>query len=301
MSESGMKDVVLHIGYPKCASSFLKRDFFSAAKDNLIIPRGDQLNLLRQDVGGSAIRASILALANDDALPIVVSNEILAGWSFWQREGASDVCRNWAAAFPESKIVILIRRQQDYVLSAYKYSVYTGHRLPSIESFWKMKKDSIIEKISYDTMISEYQQRFGADRVCVLPSEMLRSDEAVFYSRLEEFTGLSHRDASGVTVPNESPTSWTFINFLRRANVVLWPLASVERVVRRSRQTNRISDTSHRIVVYRALVDRLSWLFRDDGISDKLFHADEEAQLGASNRRSSQLIGIDLERYGYIL
>jgi len=300
MSDTDDRQIILHIGYPKAASSFLRRDFFAPATENLIVPRGRYLDLLHAGRDITQVRRMILNLAPEPDRTIVVSNENLAGRSLWTPTGALDICRTWYEAFPESRIVIVIREQRDYVLSAYKYAVYTGHHLPRIEAFLRANRLPLLQKICYDKLIEAYQQRFGIDNVCVLPVEMLASDQAGFYDRLVKFTGLQRSTAPRGTVSNKSPSNWRYIEVLRQANAVLRYVASTERALRRLRQGNRVDDGAHRIVVYRGIVDRFAGLCGQSSFDGQLFDPDEEAMIAESNRVTARLTRLDLKRYDYL-
>lgn len=300
MSSVEVNAPILHIGFPKAASSFLKRDFFAGAGNNVVIPRGRNLELFRKIGGGSDVQRFVGEHVTQTDQPIIVTNENLSGRTFWTTEGSAEVRENWHAAFPDSKIVIIVREQRDYVLSAYKYEVYTGHYMPRIDRFLEDNLEMLIEKLRYDQIISAYQNTFGEGNVCVLPVEWLRTDESKFYSELSRFTGLQRTSGVRSKVDNKSPKNWNYIEFIRKANFVLRFVASGERALRRTWQSNRLDGGAHRIVLYRGIVDPLSRAFESRPFTGELFSKDVEQVLSESNLASAELTGIPLRDFGYL-
>jgi len=99
--------------------------------------------------------------------------------------------------FPEARILLTIRRQQDLLAAWYlqKMQKYLrkGHFL-TFEDWYAMKADlpnrSILDDLRYDRIVAAYAERFGRERVSVLLFESLRQDPAAFAAALGEILAV---------------------------------------------------------------------------------------------------------------
>lgn len=291
---------IIHIGYPKAASSYLKRDYFASLTSNVIIPRSALLDTIRNPSEPADLQNAILQNVRNKNEPIIISNENLSGTSFWSLDSALDVCRNFYMAFPNAKVIIVIREQRSYLLSAYKYSIYTGHYIEPFAKFFKKNKITILEKLQYHKIIKAYVDLFGSENVCVLPAEMLKEDEKGFYDILSTFTGLVKSQSGISPVRNIGPKNWDYIEFIRKANMVLKYIASAERAFRRLYINNSLAWDGHKIIVYRLIVDNLAKFFDNGSYQGEIFDQKSTDIIAMSNRLTEDAISRSLKRYNYL-
>jgi len=247
-----------------------------------------------------SIRQEVYDNLKNQAEPIVITNENFSGKSFWTLETAERIAENLHGAFPDAKVIIIIREQLAYLLSAYKYMIYTGHYAPSFKQFIEKSLGSILEKLCYDRVISLYFSLFGHENVCVMPVEHLKESREGFYIRLDDFTRLETNKSGYKVVDNISPRSWEYIEFLRRANIVLRYLASAERVVRRRFVDNTLEGSAHKIILYRLLVDAFAGYFQDSHYQGEILDSESQRVVHLSNMKTMKLTGLELDTYSYL-
>lgn len=222
-----------------------------------------------------------------DAIPII-SEENITG-HIYTGSNAKRNAEHLFELFGRCKIFMLIRRQPDYLASAYSNFINHGGSL----SFRGWMQDQnipvhwMINKLKYDQLISYYHSLFGPENVLVLPYEMFARDRGVtVMNKFFEFVGagpLEEDRFSGV--------------LSKKTNPGLSPLG-----VRLARMANcargRITYNQARII---RAADR--FVLRKLPLQPRLMTKSEaleySEQFRASNLATSQLIGIDLKDYGY--
>jgi hypothetical protein len=194
---------LLHIGYAKAASNFLRRWF--AAHPQIAFAHGGFGGFAR--ISDAAAPA---ALSSEPPRLRVSSSELLAtphadvaeqvrygrdGDAF--RSDQARVCASLAGLFPTAEVLIVTRGFGSMIFSSYSQYVRTG----GADGLAEFARGAQARGAwHYDRLIGLYAGAFGADRVIALPWELLRDRPAAFVSRLEEKLGL---DAG--PVPQERP------------------------------------------------------------------------------------------------
>ncbi len=198
-----MKTVYLHLGMPKTGTTFLQTRCFPhlegvSYQDKDIVellnrviysnPVMLDLNRVRDEADG------LLNRVNKDRL--LISQERLFG----------DMLRNYQdnvyltgclkVIFPNAKLIVVIRRQDDLVEAIYKQSLqsYCYQRLNSFLNYrHKTFADALdqhglpnidVKQINLYGYVRNYVDHFGRDNVTVLPYELLRRDQPAFLNRL---------------------------------------------------------------------------------------------------------------------
>ena len=206
-------------------------------------------------------------------------------------------------AFPEARVLIVLREQRSVILSAYKQHVRVGGRM-SLERFLNppISHGSAVPLFrpvfyEYDHLVNAYQEAFGRDRVCVVAYEQFRKDSNAFLQSIRSFVGLegtldlseksrerSLKAFSGMAVSIQRRT-----NFLVRNEVN--PMGWFEnRKVRQAVQ--RLLKYADRIVPD-AITKR-----PDERMKQRI--ADYCAgRYETSNSRTQELTGLDLASLGY--
>jgi hypothetical protein len=186
---------LIHIGLPKAGSTYLQ-NWFEAHPQLAYRP------------GGIAGFADVYGISAQAAAPTpgicwrVTRQEGLTAprpdageeWVRYEREGRLSIeeeqaraCRLLANLFAGATILIVTRGYRTTILSGYSQYVRTGGSLslpelvrgPPREYPWR-----------YDSLVASYRSAFGADRVILLPFELLRDAPDRFLRELENRLGL---------------------------------------------------------------------------------------------------------------
>jgi hypothetical protein len=189
---------VFHIGYHKTASTWLQGQVFPRLEGRSSL-HGHRLtdealrNLARAD-DADFLPRTIAALRDEflerEQQPLLFSYEGLSG-RLWRadRSGFRAIDRI-ATIEPDARIFVVVREQRTMLRSIYFQYVYEGGTLDA-PSFcadpsgpgWVFAP----EHLCYDRLVAHAIERFGADRVCALPYELLPTRPQVFLDELCEF------------------------------------------------------------------------------------------------------------------
>ncbi|MGE4504854.1 MAG: sulfotransferase domain-containing protein [Desulfovibrionaceae bacterium] len=117
----------IHIGYPKSASTWLQRTFFPAFPERInLLYKSLTKPILYNDLDYS--RQAVLNMAKPlvrAAMTNVYSDEILSGWT--EKANFSRTCDRLKELFPDAKVLIVLRNQNDFLLSYYKFYISRGY------------------------------------------------------------------------------------------------------------------------------------------------------------------------------
>jgi hypothetical protein len=201
-----MRGHLIHIGYPKAASTALQAWFGSHPQ-------------LAYKPGGIASHYSAPEISRRSALPtedhvrwLVTSTESLV---VPRRDARADesvyepivvrrrrVCRRLRAMFGGATILVVTRGFQAIIASGYSQYVRTGGTAP-IEKLYRDAGDGPQwegmrpeDYFDYDGTVAMYADTFGQENVIVLPSELLRDDSRAFLGRLEERLGIDTHEVN---------------------------------------------------------------------------------------------------------
>jgi hypothetical protein len=297
---------IVHIGYHKTASTWLQLCVFPHLSR---VRYGDPiLRYLLADLatapGESFFAAPFERVFRQTqegaALPVLLSDEGVSG-SLWDGYGAGPRnAERLARVLPESRILVLVRRQDDMLRSIHGQYVNEGGTRPlgDFLSGGQIEGSRLsLEHLEYDKLVRLYVDLFGRDRVRVMPYEYLRAQPAKFLHELCAFVGSglsgrvsARRQNRSLTVPS------------------LWLLRAWNRLFRQSR--------FNRQPVVRALpggrrarnllqrrIDPVLRRLAGNLVSTKEDRTLEAiaARFSASNRRLQQLCAYSLTEWGYPL
>ena len=192
---------LIHIGYPKTGSNFLRLWF--AGHPQLEYAEGGIAGF--HDVYEMVRRA---ATPSSGALYRVTSSEGFATpqstfgkdvVQHWQREIPMEVaqaaaCELLAELFPNAKVLVVTRGFRSAVPSIYSQAVRAGSPV-ELETFCRQLEDAVragIDGWNYCRLLGMYRERFGAANVMALPYELLRDDPDAFTAAIESRFGLEH-------------------------------------------------------------------------------------------------------------
>ena len=305
---------LVHLGYHKTATTWLQNTVFSDDALGFISPWGPQAGIAVDEfVLASAFRFDAtqsrarfeegLAEARDRGLVPVLSNEALCGQPLsGGRFGYGKyVVERLHAAFPDAKILMVVREQRASLLSHYREYIANGFSgdlarfIGGPELPPGFAPDCPLDHFEYDALVGHTQALFGANNVLVLPFEMLKEQRERFLSELYGFVGRSTP-----TIPDHPPervgTKGLGLAFKRACNRVNFGKADWSR--------------RQQPLAVRAVSRATRWLERltPDAWQkayDVRLRQYVETQVGAryarSNAELERLTGLELGPYGYSL
>jgi hypothetical protein len=188
---------LIHIGLPKAGSTYLQH-WFAAHPQLAYYPDG--LGGFR-DVNGLVVEAA--------APPVGICWRVTSSEAFsapradagsqlvdYDRSGRAPIaeeqaraCRVLLGLFPGATILIVTRGFRSAILSGYSEFVRTGGSEMLADLLRGPVRD---HPWNYDALVSLYRGAFGADRVIVLPFELLRDSPVRFLREIESRLRLDH-------------------------------------------------------------------------------------------------------------
>lgn len=226
-----MDDVIIHIGYPKSASTFLQTKIFPNLPLHYLMLVGPNRKYLDMVVSKTALDINELQnwinaevkkqRANNTYQILLLSHEELAGIPNNNNpEIAYATAQNLKRLFPNAKILIIIRNQIDYLLSLYAFRVgVKGAETKNFNQFiQRMGKSGLFEYLQYHRLIQKYQDLFGASQVLVFPMEMLKKDPDTMLKEMFAFMGVSPQPISPSSSVNVSAKNLAVLFIFRCIN-----------------------------------------------------------------------------------
>lgn len=305
------EQILIHIGHPRCGSTFLQQVFFPQLPVDIMNRWGEdqsKLNMEIYDLVRSKEYCSELFLnwikskIDKNYTKLVISQETL-GWD----ENAYDTCKNLHETFPNAKILIIIRNQFDFIISNYCFKVTTGAFHESrnfIEYIEYLDGIGYFKMLEYDRLISYYMDLFGKNNVQILPLEMLYKDPFSFYHKIMKYISIDKKiplDLNKALV-NQSFKNQKVIAKMIKLNKLFAKFYDQFKAINPSIYW----DNKVRFCYYHLktpLVSIIAYLYHKDDKSVEIsdFWKNKlKIQFGQSNERLNKLIDIDLIDYDYI-
>ena len=314
-----MTGPLVHIGYHKTGTSWLQRflfrnadvGFHSAGKGPGT-PVTSFVATRPLDFDADRARDEFepaLTRARRRGLVPVVSLERLAGHPFSGGYDSRELAERLAAVMPDARILCVFREQTAMIASTYKQFVKTGGP-SSVDRFLHPPEHRHVRipqfdprHFEYDRLLRLYRTLFGPENVRFLPYESFVADPRGFVRGIITFAGATASPAVLDSLPFEqrpnvgqSAASLGAVRRLNRffalADVNPNPVIAADpRTLKRLRRGLAAAVES----LPAGVLERGERRLRDQ-ISSAL--GDRYA---ASNHRMSQLAGVDLESYGYVV
>jgi hypothetical protein len=225
-------DYIVHIGYPKTASSWLQQVVFPRLRG--VASLWDD-PVARQLVGALAhapdaeydpepLRALLAARELEDDRPQLLSEELLSGTVFHDPGSWIRTLERLRHVVPAARILVFTRRQSEMLAALYAQYVLDGG--------YRSGRDFLADRhlegwswewrhLEYDRLVGSYAKAFGDELVRVLPYEFLRARPEQCLAEVAAFCGADGYAAgvSGGRVNRSlSPRS---LALLRHANRLL--------------------------------------------------------------------------------
>jgi len=305
---------IVHIGYPKTASTWLQTHLFPRLSSHRYVPDKLTEDILMKDSAlgfdPEAARGRLDELGAADK-PLVLSHEGLVGhmhsgglFGYFTQGMAHRIHR----VLPDAHILLLCRRQESMLATAYRQYIRKGgthtparYLYPGRHGHRRLgtaRKVPLFcwDHLDYSLPVRLYEELFGRERVHVRPFEALVEAPEAFADDLCQSLGLERGEA-----PIED----------RRENPALGA-----HLLRLGRQLNRLSDKSvadktclvnlfPNQAVLRFLLEAINIrpiagrkLTEADILTDAI-RADAADYFAAGNRWLAEAHGLPLERYGY--
>lgn len=316
---------LIHIGFPKSLSTWLQLNLFNGDYGfRMALHPGECANLITLpgefSYSASAVQdfyaAKIEAFSGQQGqfVPVVTQENLCGGLAGGGCDGERHLNR-LKEAFPEGKILLIIREQRAFIRSAYSTLVMTGYpfsirrlAFPTRElkrEFTNLKNWGHpgfgYDFLCYDRLVSSYMDAYGRDNVLVMPFEKFVEDPAAFTREIYDFSGY----------PGDPGQFIERLDFGRKLNESAGYLSlELHRNITKFLFTNLFNAGMvnepfqyhrKRIKSIRS-VDSLLPNFLNrwaEARVERYIDRVTKGEFRQSNRRLAQLIGQDLGRYGY--
>jgi len=198
--------MLLHVGYPKTATTWLQRDVFGGDPGfDVPWPTGD--NRILTEVcwtphtafSAERVRDAFFDDCGEAGVP-VLSHEVLVGDPmrnyFWGEAAALRL----KETFPNARVLITIREQAKLAYASWNEYVRRGGTF-SLKSYLTrggvvepgIRPLMPIEYLRFSDLASLYVELFGEANVLVLPQEMMVQDQAAFLDTLYLFARVAEQ------------------------------------------------------------------------------------------------------------
>lgn len=198
----------LHVGFSKCASTFLQA-FFAGHPDIFLVNQSHffaPFKFSSYDTGTDAYRrlfdgadAGQVKLESDEHILLPLFHPVLAA-AATTLESVTEISGRIRSTQPDAKIIIVVRNQVDLIVSRYSEYILGGGKGDFeyfVNEFLSCSIDGINYYQNYYTRIIEiFRRDFGVKNVLALLQEELSSNEELFIRHLCEFLNVKTQKPS---------------------------------------------------------------------------------------------------------
>ena len=306
--------LLIHIGYPKTASTWLQEVIFKNEKSGFIAPWGAQsAEAIEQFIIANSFLFSAksayevfepgLKEATKRAMIPVISHESLTGTQIKGTYRGKQVADRIYAVFPQAKILLFIREQKSIVLSSYREHIKKGVTV-TLERFIGAGKripgfapTCQLDHLQYDLIVSYYQNLFGEKNVLVIPFELLKNSPINVTQKILNFVDLNenieHLDLKALKKRKNVGFKGATVSFRRQLNKFSEPAyfgqGGPPLSWRVAQKLSKTVDLFFPKTIHQRFEKRYRKIIAEH-IKDYFYQ---------SNKRTSQLIELDLENLGY--
>lgn len=228
------KQFLIHIGYPKAASTWLQWNVFSGT-DEVFAPLGGprkkksgffkpgqriffdyaqtaglnncSVSPFRFDA--EEVSEKIRSDAAQDEKVTCLSNETWAGHPFSSGVLAPIFADRIHRCLPEAKILIVFRNQPEMIVSSYLHLITKGGGTCTLQEFmhpsrWEQTVSFSPFYFDYSTLVSHYDGLFGEANVICLPFELITTSPMSFAEPIYRAFGATAPDHLGAALPENA-------------------------------------------------------------------------------------------------
>ncbi len=195
----------------KAASTHLQKDFFPLFNEILLITRNTD-NIISELLRILKVSDPIILKKNIDSYrdkinsflninknkKIIISDEWLFGSSWQNFYNSYSTAKFLNYLFPGSKIIYIIRRQDDWCESVYNQVIKNGFSISPNKFFsfyhskFYLSDDNYlpfvnVSQLDYLKKINFYENEFGNKNILVLPFESIKDNSIKFYEKISNF------------------------------------------------------------------------------------------------------------------
>lgn len=213
--------ILVHIGYPKTASTWLQKAIFKPQTDVCYLGRYSTNNVCIQFIrtpehilspyfeGTVDNVAEVVSEKHKESKGklIVLSDENLVGNAYLSGINAKSIALRIRNTVPTAKILIIVREQASMILSIYLQYLRAGGT-QSISEFLHGRYTAASALFSpdfyaYAKTVELYRDLFN-NEVLVMPYELLQRRKEIFISRLSQFCNVEFNLSSDYTIHNQT-------------------------------------------------------------------------------------------------
>ena len=212
------KYIYFHIGYPKTATIFLQKNFFSKHNEiNFFCRRFSKnkknvfslidemiiLNDLEFESKKKFFRQQFNEINFDDKKINLISDQNILCHKFRAKNNMYTTLNRVESVFKrediELNIFYSIREQEDAILSIYRqfYYSYFSKALPNINNIFdnhvNIEISEILESLKYYKVLKILQEKFGKNNVKVFSYETLKNDRIKYLSQICDYLKISKK------------------------------------------------------------------------------------------------------------
>lgn len=217
------KKIYFHIGYPKTATVFLQKKFFSKQKEIEFFCRNFSVNnksiflilnqiILMEDEEYIKEKKKIkknfdLISFSKNKINLISDQNILCH----KYRANNDIYRTLDRIKEifkkddfELNIFFSTRKQDDAILSIYRqfYFSYFEKNLPNLNKIFSNIKNKeikeILESLKYYKIFSFLSNKFGEKNVKIFPYELLKNDKKLFLEKLSNYLNIKNINMDGI-------------------------------------------------------------------------------------------------------
>jgi hypothetical protein len=311
----GMLDTVLHIGMHKTASTFLQQWYFPQLEVNSCMQPKDAGEYISRSPNFDP--EQFYNIIESEKVPCPESNILLISHEDFSGSVSGSktqkkylISERLATAFSNAKVIVVVRRQRDWLKSLYGFRVSLSkkHEVRSFEDFLIKRKitENAFDKLQYDKLVGLYVKHFGRSNLLVLPYESIRKDWAGFQRAVCSFIGVSKVIMFKGTGPIvlASPKNVKIINQMRRWNSGFQKLRRSTKLLGRSGpKTGAALDAAYSTVKKWLIPILEKYHGRNSEPLQIPTDIEERLQkiIPESNCRLNRMVDIDLAMYEYDL
>jgi len=181
-----MSKFLIHVGYPKAASSFIGKWFHQNPafqfKDFRLLGFDSTADFCNYSMCNNPKTKYFVIRDMIFSAPLAKNVHSCKNLNDYQEK----ICKNLHSLFPDSKILIVTRGYESAIKAIYSEYLKQGGRL-SFKNFIESENKTEWYPINYSFLIALYKNYFGHENVLAIPFELLKKDSKAFLNEIEIF------------------------------------------------------------------------------------------------------------------